>query len=1152
MKTAKIFATCVLLAVAAEALAHEPTAVARRLLQAVDRPVGLVHLPRCGDGSLAVALAGADENLRVQGQAADAADVAAARRAADETGLLNRRVWIDQGSLNRLLPVGRSADLIVLIDLTIDELTPRLAAEVRRVLHPWYGMAVLGDLSGDLDGEALTDWAKQIAPSVASLHGEGTLVAVRAEPLEGADNWTHWWHDPDNNAVSLDTAYHLPETVQWTGKPYFSTRLELPIVSNGRLFMLWNGHLLDTTPGEPILPGEDVVLRTQGWKTVPVGPLSERRGPLLSARAVGSGVRLWHRRLSPAAWLQAARSTLVADGDRLLVADGPSILELDQATGQTLRRIEFDCGEIRWMAVTDGYVLLLGGDRFPSQERRSPENVVPFRSSGLNLRVLDRETLEELWQECRHQGGDAFDPRSPAASGGRLFVCTEQGRAEAYRIKDGELLWQTDTGIVRQKPRSFEWDRSSRHPVTGYAVAGLYVVSGPETDRCAVLSQEDGHSMWHLPRGSGPVGPIPLAFEGLVWVNENALDPDTGEVQRKVSLNRGGCSRFTAAPQGIFGTEGLTWNAIVDAEHPVLPAKSGCGAGQYVANGLAWKFPTPCSACMEWRGFIPRAAAEQELPAAGPRLVLSTQQNAHAARTEGWTTYRGNASRSASIAAEVGQHVHISWHFSSADRTGPVADSQQTLLAPELLLVPPVIGDNTVVVAGADGAVQSIDLPTGQRRWCALTGGRIYSSPTIWKDRVFVGSADGHLYAFALDDGRELWRLRIAAEAGRMMLYDQLASRWPVLGSPLVVGNRVFATAGLLEMLDGVWAVAADAGTGRVVWERHDWSEAGTQGILAGTAQMCWSDDRIVFQGGQSPPIILDPEDGGCRPLFGRKAYGGIAVSASHMLNRGAMGQEAAALAPGVVLFGGRRLFTEDQEDGAWRNSLTFRVATPNAEPFYARMRPYGDKSDSNRMPAWDDRDVALVHPADRKQQRLALIPRDAFLDALEQSRTETATARWDVRAGASPLKLDLDAIATWKTDPFGYACQCRGCALSDNAVVTLVEFDEERPAPDGPQRGRFWNVVAYAREGGEKMWEIDLPSVPLHDGLTVAADGRVVVALADGSVLCVAATGRCERCSVDGCSAARALGLVGTSSRPLRVSACAQPLRLRLDSPPQ
>ena len=65
------------------------------------------------------------------------------------------------------------------------------------------------------------------------------------------------------------------------------------------------------------------------------------------------------------------------------------------------------------------------------------------------------------------------------------------------------------------------------------------------------------------------------------------------------------------------------------------------------------------------------------------------------------------------------------------------------------------------------------------------------------------------------------------------------------------------------------------------------------------------------------------------------------------------------------------------------------------------------------------------------------------------------------------------------------------GAALSDNAVIILVEFHEERQEPEGPKRDRFWNVVAYARDDGEKMWEIDLPSVPLHDGLAIAATSR-------------------------------------------------------------
>lgn len=97
--------TCVF---AAHAAAEQPAALAERILQAVDRSVGLVHLPRCGRGELALAFAEADEGLCVHGQDADASAVAAARKAADEAGLLNRRASFDQGDTNRLLPVSRT------------------------------------------------------------------------------------------------------------------------------------------------------------------------------------------------------------------------------------------------------------------------------------------------------------------------------------------------------------------------------------------------------------------------------------------------------------------------------------------------------------------------------------------------------------------------------------------------------------------------------------------------------------------------------------------------------------------------------------------------------------------------------------------------------------------------------------------------------------------------------------------------------------------------------------------------------------------------------------------------------------------------------------------------------------------------------------
>jgi len=106
----------------------------------------------------------------VHGQDADASAVAAARRAADGRGLLNRRVSFDLSGLERLLPVGRSCDLVVLSDLKAQELTSELAAEIGRVLHPWYGVAVLGDASGTLDRAALTENSNSEETKLTAFH----------------------------------------------------------------------------------------------------------------------------------------------------------------------------------------------------------------------------------------------------------------------------------------------------------------------------------------------------------------------------------------------------------------------------------------------------------------------------------------------------------------------------------------------------------------------------------------------------------------------------------------------------------------------------------------------------------------------------------------------------------------------------------------------------------------------------------------------------------------------------------------------------------------------------------------------------------------------------------------------------------------------
>jgi hypothetical protein len=155
-------------------------------------------------------------------------------------------------------------------------------------------------------------------------------------------------------------------------------------------------------------------------------------------------------------------------------------------------------------------------------------------------------------------------------------------------------------------------------------------------------------------------------------------------------------------------------------------------------------------------------------------------------------------------------------------------------------------------------------------------------------------------------------------------------------------------------------------------------------------------------------------------------------------------------------------------------------------------------------MPAWDARYVAYVHRYHSQHMELALIPLDRFLEALVTCRGAGDTSQDDLLVGILPPQVDMETVATWTTGDLGYCCRVSGCVLTENAALILVQFLEDREGPEGTKRDKFWHVAAYAREDGEKMWEVDLPSVPLHDGLAVAADGSVVVALRDGSILCV------------------------------------------------
>lgn len=51
-----------------------------------------------------------------------------------------------------------------------------------------------------------------------------------------------------------------------------------------------------------------------------------------------------------------------------------------------------------------------------------------------------------------------------------------------------------------------------------------------------------------------------------------------------------------------------------------------------------------------------------------------------------------------------------------------------------------------------------------QLKWRAQTGDRVFASPVGYDDRLFIGSCDSVLYAFAKEDGRVLWKFKTGGE----------------------------------------------------------------------------------------------------------------------------------------------------------------------------------------------------------------------------------------------------------------------------------------------------------------------------------------------------------------------------------------------------
>ncbi|MDF1515615.1 MAG: PQQ-like beta-propeller repeat protein [Anaerolineae bacterium] len=72
-----------------------------------------------------------------------------------------------------------------------------------------------------------------------------------------------------------------------------------------------------------------------------------------------------------------------------------------------------------------------------------------------------------------------------------------------------------------------------------------------------------------------------------------------------------------------------------------------------------------------------------------------------------------------------------------------------------------VLYNKSFIIGNGDGSVYALDIETGDMLWSYLTGDRVWATPVVVGDAVYVASLDHYLYCLDAATGSELWKMEM-------------------------------------------------------------------------------------------------------------------------------------------------------------------------------------------------------------------------------------------------------------------------------------------------------------------------------------------------------------------------------------------------------
>ena len=633
---------------------------------------------------------------------------------------------------------------------------------------------------------------------------------------DNMDEWNHFLHGPDNNAVAKDSVIGIPRSIQWVSPPRWGRSHEelagmsAAVSAKGRVFFIFDKAPLASIrySGQWELVGRDAF-----------------NGTLLWTRSIEKwNDHLRHFRSGP---VHLPRRLVAVDEAvyATLGIDAP-VSAIDAATGRTIRVYE-GTERTEEILVRDGVLyLVVGTSEIYRRGGGLFERGEPKPTDYRYVTAVEAKTGRTLWKRACAEN-EFLLPLSLTVNRSGVFYQSTGGIVR-LDCKSGDEVWKTPRPTPRMRmsfssptivatdevllcaDRAVSKDNTADGKVE-WGVHGWNVAGFPRRGKSILkaYSVKDGKELWSVACSEDYNSAVDVFVVGeTVWVGANytGYDLKTGELVRQldwkgppVAMAHHRCYRNKATEKFIFtGRAGIE---VVSLDEGWLSNNSWirgtCQYGIMPANGLLYAPPDAC-ACfpkVKLAGFFaaaPQRGESGRMPFPGKPVLekgpaWGKEAAANTADSQDWPTYRHDASRSGAAATAVPSTVRKLW---SAD----VGSG----------LTQPVIAGGKVFVASTEThTVAAFGADTGEALWSYTAGARVDSSPTLYKGMVLFGCRDGWVYALSADNGRLVWRFRAAPQERQVCVLDQLESVWPVHGAVLMQNDTLYVAAGRSTYLDG-------------------------------------------------------------------------------------------------------------------------------------------------------------------------------------------------------------------------------------------------------------------------------------------------------------------------------------------------------------